>query len=244
MLKWIFLGTNGSLQDTESGNTSLLIEGTEGKVVVDLSGNLPTAVDADVDEVILTHEHIDHVYGLPSFLHQLWLQHRARPLCIRVPAGMESLTEQWMEQFRIRSKPEIYPISVVATDVFTVGSMHFTLFKTDHSEMSVGIAVEEHGQKLVYTCDTRPFQIILDCFIGADVLIHEASGVSAEKACLLKKGHSAGSDAAALAERLGVKRLYLCHLPKGKAEKDAVLADAQVLYPGAELPKVLYPYTV
>ena len=73
MIEFRFLGANGSCQDADSGNTALLLNGTDGAVCVDLSCNIAAAVDADVDAVILTHEHIDHIYALPSLVHQLWL---------------------------------------------------------------------------------------------------------------------------------------------------------------------------
>ena len=77
MLNFMFLGTNGSMQGDE-GNTSLLFKGSRGTVLVDASCGLGRAVAADVDAVVLTHEHIDHVYGLPSLIHQLWLSGHLR----------------------------------------------------------------------------------------------------------------------------------------------------------------------
>ena len=93
MLKLIFLGVNGSLQDTDSGNTSLLLMGRKGSLAVDLSCNIGTLVNAGVDAVILTHEHIDHVYGLPSLLHQMWIAGRRKALDIYVPKGLEGLAD-------------------------------------------------------------------------------------------------------------------------------------------------------
>ena len=98
MLNFMFLGTNGSMQGDE-GNTSLLFKGSRGTVLVDASCGLGRAVAADVDAVILTHEHIDHVYGLPSLIHQLWLSGRRRALDICVPAGMEEFVHRFLEVF-------------------------------------------------------------------------------------------------------------------------------------------------
>ena len=70
MIEFCFLGINGSCQELSGGNTSLLVKGREGCVAVDVSCKLAAMVEAEPDVVVLTHEHIDHVYGLPSFLHQ------------------------------------------------------------------------------------------------------------------------------------------------------------------------------
>ena len=103
MLNFMFLGTNGSMQGDE-GNTSLLFKGSRGTVLVDASCGLGRAAAADVDAVILTHEHIDHVYGLPSLIHQLWLSGRRRALDICVPAGMEEFVHRFLEVFSLQEK--------------------------------------------------------------------------------------------------------------------------------------------
>jgi ribonuclease Z len=199
-------------------------------VAVDLSANISAVVDADVDAVILTHEHIDHVYGLPSLLHQLWLAGRERALDIYIPSGMEDLVNGLINLFSIREKKNIFPIRVLAETEFSVGSMKLTAFATDHTGTSVGVAAKEGEEKLVYTCDTRPIREIPSCMAGADVLIHETSGLWKDEETLIKKGHSSGADAAALAEKLQVKALYLCHLPRGEAQKKEILKETKALF--------------
>ena len=50
---------------------------------------------------LLTHEHIDHVYALPSLLHHLWLGGRAKALDIYIPEGMEPLVNGLIDLFGI-----------------------------------------------------------------------------------------------------------------------------------------------
>lgn len=121
---------------------------------------------------------------------------------------------------------------------FSVGSMEITLFSTEHTETSVGLVVREGEDRVVYTSDTRPIREILPCMAGAQVLIHEASGCEAEEEILWKKGHSNGADAARLAERLGVGRLYLCHLPETQELRKKVLEEASAIFPSACIPPV------
>ena len=238
MIEFCFLGINGSCQELRGGNTSLLIRGEEGCICVDLSCNLSAAVEAEPDVVVLTHEHIDHVYGLPSFLHQSWLRGRKKPLRIVVPSGMEYIPEEMLNMFRLREKKGIFDITISAPMEFSVGSLRIKTFLTDHTETSIGLIVEEGETCLIFTSDTRPDLVLPK----ADVLIHEASGVSADEEILVKKGHSSGADAGRTAKELGVKELYLCHLPmEGKEE---VLKDAQRIFPQVEIPEVLKWYSI
>ncbi len=244
MIEFRFLGANGSCQDADSGNTALLLNGTDGAVCVDLSCNIAAAVDADVDAVILTHEHIDHIYALPSLVHQLWLSGRTRALDIFVPAGMEELPETLMSVFGIRKKSGMFDIRISAPDHFRIGTLAISLFKTDHTHTSVGVIVQEGCDKLLYTCDTRPIQTVSEEMRGTNVLIHEASGSAADRVLLTKKGHSSAADAARLAEWLHVQRLYLCHLPRGIQQKNELLGEALQIFPNTFLPAILKAYCI
>lgn len=243
MLKLIFLGVNGSLQDTDSGNTSLLVTGKEGSLAVDLSCNLAAVVNAGVDAVILTHEHIDHVYGLPSLLHQMWIAGRGKALNIYVPQGLEQLADGLIHLFGLREKKNMFEIRLRTEPVFCVGTMKVTTFPTDHTEMSIGVVIEDgmesSGGKLVYTCDTRPLRDIPSFMEGTQVLIHEASGLSKEEEALLRKGHSSGADAGKMARELGVDKLYLCHLPRGEEAKSQILREAKMVFGESFIPEVL-----
>ena len=238
MIEFMFLGVNGSCQESGGGNTSILVRGSEGCVCIDLSCNLAEVVAAEPEAVILTHEHIDHVYGLPSFLHQSWLRGRKKPLKIYVPKGMEAIPEGMISLFHLREKKGIFDIEVAAESNISVGTMNIFLFKTNHTDTSCGVAIADGGKTLVYSSDTRPSVNGID----TDVLIHEASGTSENEETLIRKGHSSGADAGKAAKDVGAIKLYLCHLPM--EGKEAVLEDAKRFYPGAEIPQILKWYKV
>ena len=237
MMELLFLGLNGSCQDPGGGNTSLLIRGAEGALGVDLSCNLAHMVDAEPDAIVLTHEHIDHVYGLPSFLHQSWLRGRQKPLRLYVPRGMSGLPEQMLSLFGLREKKGIFEISLSEADRFCVGSLRVQTFPTDHTATSMGLVVEEAQAQLVYTSDTRPIPTLP---FSPDVLIHEASGLAEAEEVLVRKGHSSGLDAGRLAAALSPERLFLCHLPQNG--KQAILEEARREFSRTYLPELLMWY--
>lgn len=248
MLKFVFLGANGSIQERGNGNTSLLFSNGTSSFLVDVSVNIHAAVEANVDAVVITHEHIDHMYALPSLLHQLWLSKRTKPLTIMCPDGVRSMVNGLIDNFAIRSKKGIFDIVFETAGHNSVGSMELEFFKTVHTPNSVGLVVSEGSceasKRIVYTCDTAPMEnpreVLPQYVFGADVLIHETNSV-----CNVRKpDHSCGLDAAKLANELGAKRLVICHLPKGDDAKHAILKEACSLYPNAELPEVLKEETV
>lgn len=244
MTEFTFLGAGDSCQTLGSGNTSLIVRSGQHTMIADLSCNLAAAVDADAETVILTHEHIDHVYGLPSFLHQSWLRGRTRPLKILVPPAMTYLPEGMLSLFALREKKNMFEISVLHAEAFSLGSVSVSFFRTDHTGCSVGLLLEEDGKRLVFTSDTRPVSPASVPAARADVLIHDASGTATERETLIQKGHSSGADAAALAAALQAKSLFLCHLPMENELSEAVLWEARQSFPNTFIPEILTPYTL
>ncbi|KXB42719.1 MBL fold metallo-hydrolase [Amygdalobacter nucleatus] len=237
MLKYKFLGVNNSLQEVKSGNTSLLIGSDGTHLLIDTSVNIAEAVDFDVDAVLFTHEHIDHLYALPSLLHQMWLMKRKRQLNIYCHIGMNEIVNNLIDIFGIRGKKDIFPIAINNDDELKIGDIFVEAVKSNHTEYSRSYVFRYAGKKLVYTSDTRPFAYAPQSFMDADVLIHEAGGTDLEREKLIDGGHSTAGDAATLAKKTNAKKLLLCHLPVGdnvklhikktaiKIFKDTNLAD-------------------
>ena len=239
-----FLGISGSIQDASGSNTSIIIRRDDSSVLVDVSGNLAEAVGLDdLRAIILTHEHIDHIYALPSLLHQLWLSGRKEPLLITASQHVLDIVSSMIDLFRIREKKGIFSIDLKVLEPFEVSGMEIVPFKTDHTSESYGIKAEADGRCLVYTSDTRP---IKECSIlsSADVLITESSGLGCDEDLLIKKGHQSASDAAGLAVRLNAERLYLVHLPASSDKRKAISEEALKIFKASELPILLRKYEI
>lgn len=244
MLSVSFLGINGSLVDRDGGNTSLLLRSPDLKTLVDVSGNIAEAVDVDIDSVIITHEHIDHVYGLVSLLHQLWLSGRERTLTVYCHEKVIPLLEGLVKLFSLREKRNFFPLSIEKAENYQVGSTTISFFPTDHTSSSLGVLLEREGKKILYTSDTRPIKEFGSDWFDPDILIHEASGLKRDEETLIRKGHSSAYDAAEAASRLRAKSLLLCHLPKGEEKKKEILEEAKMSFENSSLPSLLTLYTV
>ena len=90
------------------------------------------------------------------------------------------------------------------------------------------------GRKLVFTGDARPSESTVEIASGADVLIHEATFADEEAPLALETGHSTAREAAAVADRAGVKRLVLTHISsRYSRDVQELAAQARSVYPGA-----------
>ncbi len=234
MVKLEFLGINGSIQGPDSGNTSLLITGRDCSVMVDVSTDIYKAVDADIDALIITHEHIDHVYGLPSLIHQLWLLGRRKPLDIFCDEKNRDFVDSILDLYKLRQKKGIFEITTRTDSEFGIGELRFETFRTDHTECSIGIVVTDGERRLVYVSDTAPLADPPKKLLKADMLIHETNSTASSKKGL----HSCGSDAAKLALDTGAKNLMLCHLPREAELKEAILQEARLVFDKTYIPEV------
>jgi ribonuclease Z len=74
------------------------------------------------------------------------------------------------------------------------------------------VGEDRPGRKIVYSGDTMPCQAVEVLAEGADLLIHEATFLSDERARAKETGHSTAAQAAELARDAGVRLLALTHL--------------------------------
>jgi ribonuclease Z len=90
------------------------------------------------------------------------------------------------------------------------------------------------GRKLVFTGDARPSDTTAEVAAGADLLIHEATFADEEAPLAIETGHSTAREAAAVAEKAGVKRLVLTHISsRYPRDVQELAAEARSVFPSA-----------
>src|SRR3954462_8245159 len=92
------------------------------------------------------------------------------------------------------------------------------------------------GRKIVLSGDTAPCQAVEVLAHGADVLVHEATFLTAERVRARETGHSTAAQAAELARDAGVRLLALTHLSTRYFPRD-VRDEARTVLPGAQVPR-------
>ena len=219
-MRLIFFGTAGATQSASDGNVCLAVTARDHSVLVDASGNpvmnLKRAeIDPlELDVLVLTHAHTDHIYALPSLIHNLWLMKREKTLKIISDRQTRAIAENLLGHLGLLTKRGLFPLEWICEDhakLEPAPSVTLSLFPTRHSVPSSGIRIAEGDSVLVYASDTSPVDGIVEAARGARALIHEASGRADREAHLNREGHSSGRQAGIAAARAGVGALYLCH---------------------------------
>lgn len=234
------LGSGAAYSDADRTTTMLALEGPHGVVVVDCGGDVVQRLLAQgldplrVTALIVTHEHADHVGGLPLMVERLWVAGRRAPLPV---IGIEPAVTQALrlhDAFDTSAWPGyagIAPRVVPHLDgalVLENEDWRITGTPGSHSVPVIGLRCEApDGSVVAYSADTAYDPAIVALARDADLLLHEAAGEPPI--------HATPCHAARVAVEAGARRLVLVHLPHAFDERGPEVTSARGRFPRLEI---------
>ncbi len=221
----ISLGGASAAPRPGQGCSGYLIDGDGTRVVLDLGpGTLPELLRhrplADLNGILITHMHIDHMLDLFA-LWWGWLYH-ANPLATPVPlwlppGGAESVRRTLstlgrpdeVERFfgNVCDVAEFDP-----TRNLTIANTSLSFAQTAHFIPCWAVRVELPSATVAYTADTGPAVDLTELARNVDLLISEAMLPVGSLKDSTNRGSSTPAEAAALARNAQARRLMLAHL--------------------------------
>lgn len=238
MARIIILGSAAAVSDADHDNTHFLLVGEHSRILVDC-GNNPLGklhklgLDPEqMQDVILTHFHPDHVSGFPNMLMHMWLLGRQSPLRVYGLHHCVNRVEDMMIAFAWDTWPEFFPVTFQRvferdrTPVLENDDFLITGFPTRHFIPTIGLRIvnKRNGRVLAYSCDSEPIPGLIELGRDADLYIHEAAGAG--------MGHSSARQAGEIAAAAGAKSLYLIHYQVWNTDPEPLIAEAAEVYSG------------
>ncbi|MCT7680186.1 MAG: ribonuclease Z [Lactobacillus crispatus] len=197
-----------------------------------------------ITKIFISHNHGDHIFGLPGLLSTRSFQGEVGPLTIYGPAGLEQFVTTAL---RISKTKVSYPIHFVELkdDQKIFENSEFSVYckKLDHRVASFGFRVVEKSHPGVLLMDKlAPYHLPNGPILGqlkagkvveledgrvlngkdflgpekkgriVDVLVHESTFAGPEGKMAKAYYHSTATQAAEIAKKANVKRLFLTHV--------------------------------
>ncbi len=126
-------------------------------------GDVPNEAMAKIDNIFLSHVHMDHIACLPLLIDTVLLQ-RQSPVTVHVPAGDETTLMQhvfngiiWPDFTCIPSpeKPGLR-IEPISDTPYEINGRRIGILPVNHHGEAVGFWIEGNEGKLAFTGDTGP----------------------------------------------------------------------------------------
>ena len=137
------LGSGTAVPTTQRDNTALVLQKGVADVLIDCPGSPAARLErAGVDlmrlaAIVITHAHADHLYGLPSLIHNLQLLGRSIPLSLFVQPEDVDRIHNLLAVFRLEASTtflRVRSIPAEGTKAFWEHAGHkLRALRVDHS---------------------------------------------------------------------------------------------------------------
>jgi ribonuclease Z len=223
MLDIFFLGTGGAVATETRDNTALLLQSHEDLVLVDCPGSVTRKIKSvgldprQVHAVLITHVHPDHIYGLPSFVHNLMLDDLSIRLYgseIAIQTCQKLLDLFNLQKDSIRCRIEF--VSLASGDHFEAApGVECQALHVPHHESSLAFLWRSPllNKRVLYSGDTPLHPPFFELAAGTDTLIHDCSVPSRYflEYPFMPRMHTNALELGRMAQQAEVKRLIPCH---------------------------------
>jgi ribonuclease Z len=236
-VKLVILGAS-AIADASHDNVYMVLDGDDLKILIDCGGSPTSRLMRagfnilDLDGLIVTHHHPDHIYGVPILLMNLWLLGRRETFPIYGPQKTLQIIRGMMDLYEWDTWPDFVHVDfreiplLPDTPVVSSNVVSITASPVAHMIPAIGLRImnQQTGKVLAYTADTMRDPRVVHLARHADILIHEATGEYF--------GHSTGADAARDALEADTGQLVLIHYASVRGDPQAVLEEAKAIFRG------------
>ena len=214
-------GSKGNATILVSHDTVILIDLGLPLVRVNEALNSINKTIKDVDGVIYTHEHSDHINGLKSFSPSIMYATKGT-----LPGNLSNVIEYYVP--------------------FNIKGIKITPFPTSHdAKKPCGYVLEDDEQKMVYFTDTgmfiedslplllNPDYLMIESNHDVAKLMHTNRPMNLKQRILSEHGHLCNEDSAFIASRIigdKTNQIILAHLSEEANEPELALAAYQNVF--------------
>jgi ribonuclease BN (tRNA processing enzyme) len=213
-MKLTVIGFWGGYPKKNAASTGYLLEHDGFRLLIDCGSGVLAKLQniiqpEELDSVILSHYHPDHVADIGVLQHARLIQGFLGNEMPTLPIYGHQFDQH--EFAKLTYKKITEGIAYDSNEVLTVGPFQVSFLKTDHPVPCYAMRIEAGGKVLVYTADSSFKEEFIDFSHEADVLLCECNFYGNQNG--KSAGHMNSIETGQLAQKAGVKQLILTHLP-------------------------------
>jgi ribonuclease Z len=230
MSRLIFLGTGSALPTAERGNTALAISHPAGErwLLIDCGadayrGLVRAGIGPDaVQDLVITHAHIDHIGGLASLIESFRLSGRCEPLTIWALPEPLAVARRIVELFGYELTMDNWPFRLEFRELEPGGDISLAGIATrtalmDHALPSVGLRMDLPLGPVCYSCDTQPNPRLPDLARDVALLVTECTFLQRQVQWARRSKHLTALEAGQQAQLASAHALALVHIGGSEA---------------------------
>jgi len=188
------LGTGCPSVDHKRFGPSNLLTSQKAKILIDCGSGITQRLhqlkvsSADIDALLLTHLHSDHVVDLYQLIISSWHSYRTKSWKIYGPKGtkkfVNKIMDAWADErklrisYEARATAKAFEIDVIefkTSGNIIIKDINVKYFEVDHQPVkyAYGFSFTNKNKKLTISGDTKPCENLMKYAQKSDVLLHE-----------------------------------------------------------------------
>ena len=193
-MKLTLLGTGCPSVDHKRYGPSNLVTSKKAKILIDCGSGVTQRLNelkissANIDALLFTHLHSDHVVDFYQLIISSWHSYRIKPWKIYGPKGtkkfVNKIMDTWSDERKLRisyeARSSVKAFDIDITEFKSLGKIkikdtNIKYFEVDHKpvKFAYGFNFTNNNKKLTISGDTRPCENLMKYAQKSDVLLHE-----------------------------------------------------------------------
>lgn len=234
-MKLTILGASGGFPAAGGATSGYLLEYGGRHILIDCGSgvlsNLFRFIRLDqLDAIILTHLHYDHICDMQVMKYAIDLTRKFGTDLGAIPVMAPATPEAIVAGLQSDGNLVIGQISHASE--LTVYGAQLRFFSMDHPVETYGISIEYEGKKIALTSDSVPCTNMQPLLQDADLALMDAGSIERMRKPIMM--HMTAAECATLAKACSVRHLVLTHLLP-LIDPAEVLEEAKAIFPDVEL---------
>ncbi|MCH1626839.1 MBL fold metallo-hydrolase [Ferdinandcohnia quinoae] len=223
-MKVTVIGFWGGFPAANEATSGYLIEHDGYQLLVDCGSGVLSQLQNfiktdDLDAIILSHYHHDHVADIGPIQYARIISNSMQNKSNILPIYAHTVEENEFNRLTYEGSTKAIPYE--PNKPLQIGPYSITFMKTNHPAVCYAMRISAGSQTVVYTADSSYLDEFIPFAKDADLFICECNMYAWQDGS--KYGHMSSTEAGLISKNANVKELWITHLPHHGNHQDLII---------------------